>query len=335
MSELPAEFALPQYAPAPKIKLKPTIPASLSPSGSSQQLTVTPAQHLSLRVSGGQQSPDANAAIPPTLPAVYHPIVPSASSASSSALPVMPNRGANAAATNNQFSATAAGYPHYFPATSHQPASTVAGPASATPSAAASASPAVQPAMSDSSGPSSASSRRQLRSIWLTVQPNGRKLQLHQREGVTVWVLRLADGEKSIQIADISFFDPEAVGSDAGEVGPGAENGIEEEEEEEAESAHDKKGKGRGVGRPSKRKSETNGINLQKAIIKVVATNAIKVPVKESQISSPDEMHVRLNGIQLDAVGGRCCWQADISPGLSLLEVGEKGGDFWKVHLIA
>ncbi|KAI0640070.1 Bromodomain-containing protein [Trametes polyzona] len=358
LADLPEPFSIPAYANAgehpTKIKLKmPTAPtqpiAAPAPSLPSSNTITVPRAHppppanaqpsskspaTTATTSAPPRPPTAVKSQPaiPALPPTPAPApAPAPSQASSSqavrstpiaptpavpkiALPSKPaHTGTLQPASFAQTTTASAYYPN---AVYQQPlAPTLAPKPPATPAAAplpkvASAptpTPAPAIAVSQPSPPAANHYTHPLRHAVITTVPLHRRLVLHHEEGVRMWTMRLSGKESSLVLSDITFLArPEE----------GEESSGDEEHDDGDAPASPSKGKKRG--RPSRKRGKASE-----------AAKKAKGKAAEPGLAS---VQVKLNGVVLK---GRETgeWEIPLPTGISVLELGEKGGMVWKVYL--
>lgn len=161
---------------------------------------------------------------------------------------------------------------------------------------------------------------RPLRYVAVRTQPLGRRLDLHYRDGVKTWAVRLSSAERSVRISEVKFLDDADEHSDDEEKErPEIERREEEEEEEEEEPQQDKPKRGRG--RPKKKRSKATESPKGKG----------KAPAK-NEVSSEGEVQVKLNNVLISPTEGSV-WEFELPVGLNVVEVGAKGGKTWRTYL--
>lgn len=348
MSDLPAPFALPEYAkparpPGNKIKLKMAGGSQTSPSGSSPNGQQSIAQSstsssFTLRVPGGTESAKptvaSNVNIPTSSPHTGAAALP-ARQAQPAPAPVYTNQLPTAPMTSQTYSiqpiqATPRQPPPYqytpqhYPNASYQPASNGIPPAGpSTVQVTTSAIPHIE-AQSFTKSPSP-SNHRPLKGVSLITKPRGRPIKLDYRDGVRSWAMKLGQGENALSVADVRFLgDVDEQGTDDEAHGP-------EEEEEEAEDAAPSNGKGkvkRGRGRPPK------ATTRPAAPPKAKVTRSSKPIVPKATTPLQDSVKVWLNGSLVQGNEDHAgTWDVDLRVGSNILEAGEEGGMTWKVYL--
>ncbi|KAH7925172.1 Bromodomain-containing protein [Leucogyrophana mollusca] len=188
--------------------------------------------------------------------------------------------------------------------------------------------PAQHTAPSASRSPApSYSDRRQLKGIFLTTKPRGRPILLDHRDGVKTWAMRLGYGENGVSVAEVKFHgDDEEDGSDQEDE---AQGHLQEEEEEEEEPVPKKRGRGRPPKNPAaKAKAAAAAAAAKKA------ERLPKVRVHKAHTPLRENIHVIVNGTAVsEKVGEQGVWDVDLQVGSNVLEIGEKGGMFWKVYM--
>ncbi|KAI0778968.1 Bromodomain-containing protein [Trametes elegans] len=358
LADLPEPYSIPAYATAgdhpTKIKLKmpaaptqpiaaptPTLPSSnkinvhghhatssrvVQPAPKPQPASAT-ASSVPTRPSTAVKSPPVTPALPPT-PAPA-PVAPKQSPATlapaiaptPSAPPKVPHtpklkQTGALPAVMPQTSTPASYYPN---AVYHQPIAPAApkAPAPSTSSGApynavtpATPVPAPHPipvaATSRPSPPTPNQHLHPLNYAVVTAMPLGRRLVLHHDEGVRTWAMRLSGAETSVILSNITFLHQ---GDDGDE-----SSGDEEHDQEEGSSPS----RGKRRGRPPKKRART--------------TESAKKGKAKAAEPSPGGVQVKLNGGVLQGKEGGI-WEVLLPFGVSVLELGEKGGMVWKVYL--
>lgn len=138
---------------------------------------------------------------------------------------------------------------------------------------------------------------------------------MDHRAGVKIWAARLGAGEGRVRVGDIRFADEDE--SDGEDVPERHEEEEEGEEEEEPQLQVPVK---RGRGRPRKKRGKANESPKGKG--KAV----VKAPQPEG------ELQVRLNGVEISPAE-EGAWEFELPVGLSVVEVGAKGGVIWRAYL--
>lgn len=136
--------------------------------------------------------------------------------------------------------------------------------------------------------------------------------------------MRLDEGETGAVVSDVVFLRGGSGGHKDKEEGGGDETSGDEEsrhdeDDEEEEDALPQKR--RGPGRPRRK--------ARMAAAKVTVAKKNKGKASEVQ---PGGLEVKLNETAVQGNDGGT-WEVQVPPGLSVLEVGEKGGMMWKVYL--
>ena len=337
MSDLPAPFALPQYAKPTRSKVKLKMSGTSQGSASVSSPLEQPAgaqPSFTLRVPGGTEG--AKSTVPNTKVAQRSPLTnatapqtPAASTTYANQLPVAPMTAQTYSiqpiqATPRQplpFQYP----PHHYPNASYQPP--VNQPVPSTSHVTTSALPHIE-AQSFTKSPSP-SNLHPLKGISLTTKPRGRPFKLDYRDGVRSWTVRLGQGEAAVSVADVQFLgDEEEEGSD-GEI----INDVAEEDEEDAEedlAPRNGKGKAKkGRGRPKASARATAAV----AKMKVTRSTKAVAPPKAATLLQ-DSVKILLNGSVVE--GKEDCdgqWDVELRFGPNVLEVGEDGGMVWKVYL--
>ncbi|THG94578.1 hypothetical protein EW026_g6921 [Hermanssonia centrifuga] len=174
--------------------------------------------------------------------------------------------------------------------------------------------------------------RRQLRYVSVITKPFGRRLDLAHRDGVKTWAVRLGAGETSIHVGDVKFLahDEDDESGDEEERRDKQKDQEaerhEEEEEEEDPPQQEKPKRGRGRPRKKPRSGKVASESPKASKGKTVAKAAIAL--------HEEEVQVKLNGTLIDPLEDQEGeWEVDLAIGLNVLEVGEKDGIIWRVHL--
>lgn len=160
-------------------------------------------------------------------------------------------------------------------------------------------------------------------------KPLGRMLSLDYGAGVKTWAVRLGKDEIGIRVSDVRFSGAEGDGEDSDDENKGKEKETEterpedgDEEEEEEESPQEKPKRGRG--RPRKKlrtKATESPKGKEKAVI-------------GSPLPSDGVLQLRLNGAVLkSAEVEKSAWDVDLQVGSNVLEIGETGGQSWRLYL--
>ena len=163
----------------------------------------------------------------------------------------------------------------------------------------------------------------------LTTLPLYRRLVLDRADGVRTWALRLTGPEAFLVVSDVAFVSDGAAGDGDGE-SSGDEAAAKKQEEEEEEEEEEEKPV---VSSPSKRRSgrsHKRGAKGSKG--KAVATVRTRSKGKVAADVPRGEVQVKLNGALMTSQDGGT-WEVPVGVGLSVLEVGERGGMVWRVHL--
>lgn len=315
MSDLPAPHALPQYAkPSPtklKLKVPPMNHAALHNGNTSPpQAAASTSKSVMLRVPAPsappapvQQQASASPALPP--PAALPIPAQIASVPSASPKPPTPPQPRVQAQpitlTPTIIPTTATPVKQLAAAAASQPVRT------ATASPAIAALPHLQPqATPQPSKSPNPENKHSFKFIQLKVEPSNRVIGLDHQDGVTTWVMRLAPGEKSVKTSRIVFLEEE--GDDASDA---------EQEDEEGEDAEPVMKIARKRGRPPK--------------VKKPAPKPVKSK-KRKPAASIDDVRVKLNG-QAKPTPDSKIWTLDLASGWNIIEVTEKGGAAWHIHM--
>ncbi|KAI8990698.1 Bromodomain-containing protein [Trametes punicea] len=363
MADLPEPYTIPAYANAgehpTKIKLKmPTAPtqsiAAPTPTlPSSNTITVPASRTASSTAAQGPSKPHTSPAataqpsrpptiikspvVTPALPSTPAPIPSALTSTSTlqaprpppiaptpptpSSLPQAPRFAHTGTLQPATFSQTPTPSTYYPNAVYQQPLAPKVAPSTspAVPNTAVAPAPAPAPvpvptaALVRPSPPSANQDAYQLKCAIITTVPLGRRLVLHHEEGVRTWAMRLSGVEASIVLSDITLL---------GRTEEGEESSGDEEQDQratdkpESDDGDASPAKGKKRGRPPRRRGRTT--ETKKA--------------KEKAAEGRGGMQVKLNGVLLKGKED-AMWEAQLPYGLSVLELGEKGGMVWKVFL--
>ncbi|KAI6047902.1 RSC complex protein [Pisolithus marmoratus] len=209
--------------------------------------------------------------------------------------------------------ATPTQYTHYPNAAYRQ---SVATPQSSTVTSTPSTQQHTAHSVSRSPAPS-LSGHQPLARILIVTKPRGRPFWLDHRDGVKSWALRLGHGEQSLSVVDVKFLRDEDGDSSEEETRDDTEGA------EEVEEAVPKK---RGRGRPAR-----GG----KAKVATSGKKEVHAPKKAQAATTPprENIQVVLNGTPASAKSDQGAWEIELQVGTNVLEVGEKGGHIWKVHM--
>ncbi|KXN88870.1 Protein polybromo-1 [Leucoagaricus sp. SymC.cos] len=192
-------------------------------------------------------------------------------------------------------------YSHYY-----QPAATPAQAPSATPTVPPTSK--ITPALLNSRAPTPIHPNHQIKFVKVRIQPQGRLFWLDHREGVKTWVVRLGPGETGVQVDDLVFMGDE----DGDETSDEEEEDLKQEEEDDMDvdgsASSPKNGKAR-KGKPAIRRSQRTAAKVEEVLLKLNGT-----AVKEKEDTTRQ-------------------WDVSLPVGSNILEVGEKGGLMWKVHI--
>lgn len=212
--------------------------------------------------------------------------------------------------------ATPTQYTHYPNAAYRQSTQTTATPQSSTVTSTSSTKQHTAHSVSRSPAPS-LSGHRPLATVLIVTKPRGRPLWLDYRDGVKSWALRLGQGEQSLSIVDVKFLREEDGDSSEEEARDDAEGA------EEAEEPTPKK---RGRGRPARGGKAKGSASGKKEV---------HVPKKSQAATTPprENIQVVLNGTPASAKANQGIWEIELQTGTNILEVGEKGGHTWRVHM--
>ncbi|GBE77565.1 Bromodomain-containing protein [Sparassis latifolia] len=355
MSDLPAPFLIPAYAPGaevhPKIRLK--MPAASSSTSVPTAQTATAPTPIAASSSTGvlrlhpHHAPPtkglAEAAGSPTIPpkvstplasAASPPNQPMSSAPAHAPLHVKPKvpapslgAGTLQPATFSQPSPYPSAYSTHYPnATYHQPSAPSLSAVASTSSVPSTT--AVTPALAATSqpvAPSIPQNNRQLKCVCLTTKPLGRRFDLDYAEGVKTWAVRLGFRETAVYVSGVRLLPR---GEEEEESSDDERKDVEMEEEEEEEEEPKVK---RGRGRPRKKAPKTD-TTPPKVADTAKSKAKGKAPAKPAR--PHEECEVRLGGLPVSEIAEQKDeWDVDLTVGSNVLEVGVKGGMVWKVYL--
>ncbi|KAI6136369.1 RSC complex protein [Pisolithus sp. B1] len=207
-------------------------------------------------------------------------------------------------------------YTHYPNAAYRQSTQSIATPQSSTATSSPSTQQHTAHSVSRSPAPS-LSGRRPLANVLIVTKPRGRPFWLDYRDGVKTWALRLGQGEQSLSVIDVKFLHDEGGNSSEEETRDDAEDAA------EAEEVAPKK---RGRGRPARGGNTKAAASGKKEVHAPKKTQAAITPPREN-------IQVVLNGTPTSAKSDQGIWEVELQTGTNVLELGEKGGHTWKVHM--
>ncbi|KAI0652506.1 Bromodomain-containing protein [Trametes meyenii] len=141
----------------------------------------------------------------------------------------------------------------------------------------------------------------------VTTMPVGRRLVLHHGGGVRTWAMRLNADETSVLLSDITF-----LGREDGEESSDEDHDGDKPDGEEGASPT----KGKKRSRPPRKRGKT----------------AESKKAKSKATESAGGVQVKVNGIALKG-GESGVYEVQPPSGVSMLELGEKGGMIWKVYM--
>ncbi|KAF9502340.1 Bromodomain-containing protein [Pleurotus eryngii] len=316
MSDLPAAHALPQYAKPSATKLKLKVPpmnhAALHNGNTSPpQAAASTSKSVLLRVPAPSAPPApvqqqaAPSPAPPPPAALPIPAQITSVPPASPKPPTPPQPRVQA----QPITLT----PTIIPTTAEPAKQLAAAAAASQPVRTATASPATAalPHLQPQATPQPSKSpnpenKHSFKFIQLKIEPSNRMIGLDHQDGVTTWVTRLAPGEKSVKTSRIVFLEEE---------GDDASDG--EQEDEEGEDAEPVMKIARKRGRPPK--------------VKKPAPKPVKSK-KRKPAASIDDVRVKLNG-QAKPTPDSKVWTLDLASGWNIIEVTEKGGAAWHIHM--
>ncbi|KZT30772.1 Bromodomain-containing protein [Neolentinus lepideus HHB14362 ss-1] len=325
MSDLPAPYALPEYAPALKpVPAQPSARIKLKMSGASQAApapgpsTDKASSPLTLRVPNtpaGHSSPPAkiqntdtakvkSLALAPLSPATSTPPAIAPKAPATTVAQTQPVQ--HQAASSKAPAAAAPSYSSaHYPNAMYPQAAAGTTPAIAPASSIAPADPPSQQTQQKTASKSPAPSpKSQLKHVSLSTSPTTRRIDLDVEDGVKSWAMRLTTGERVVTIRDVSFVEEEEKPEETAE------------EQEQEEPAKDVKGKAKARGAARKKDASLEDPNSQ---------------VNGKAVKGLEALQVRLNGIVVKSMQSSE-WQVDLPVGSSMLELGEQAGVPWKVY---
>jgi len=169
-----------------------------------------------------------------------------------------------------------------------------------------------------------------LRSVALTITPSDRRLALDARDGVRSWSLRLAPSERGLRVTDVRLFRSED-SDDEDEGSEEEEEEAEEEEEDEGDCEDSEDASGGGEGEEEEGGSKDSARARKKREVERVG-----------RVKRPPPMRVRLDKTEVEC-RGRGRWEVTLGPGsgarvleLSDTRAGDHGKDpkgVWRVYL--
>ena len=186
----------------------------------------------------------------------------------------------------------------------------------------------------------------------VTTQPFGRQIDLDHRDGVKTWSVRLGPGEVSVRVGDVRFLashhgddgessddedhkdkdkeKDEKDKTDDAEKPATADTEQQsqqrEEEEEEADEPPPQPVK-RGRGRP--RKKPRGG----KPVVEASPRDNEKAKAAHGPVVE-EEVQLKCNGsVITPSEDAKETWEVTLTLGLNIVEIGEKGGNVWRMYL--
>jgi hypothetical protein len=166
-----------------------------------------------------------------------------------------------------------------------------------------------------------------LRSVTLTVTPTHRRLALDARDGVRNWSLRLAPSERGLRVSDVRLFRSEDSDDDDEGSEEEEEQGEQAEEEEEEEEGDEEDANSGGEGGDEEGGSQDSARARKKEVERV------------GRVKRPPPMRVRLDKTEVEC-RGRGRWEVMLGQGSGarVLELSDtRGGDggkgVWRVYL--
>ncbi|GLB35855.1 putative bromo domain containing protein [Lyophyllum shimeji] len=320
VSDLPPPFSLPEYAAKPKIKIKPQAAQQSSPPSTVPAAQLATSSSQTLRIPAAKQAKASPTPIPrpASLPAATATPPP----APTPALPATQSTQPPPMGAPQPISYMNTTFSHYPKASYIPQAPAPAATAASTSTSNLATVPAVQVQSASASPVPLLHPSHQLKSVLLTIEPNGRVLNLDHQDGVKCWAMRLVPGETEVRVSQVTFIGDEEEESSGEEEEEEVELKQEEEEEDMETDAPlrsgRKRGKAKGKGRP-------------KAIAKTAAKAKAVAPKKKQKMGP---IQVKLNGsIVQEHEGEIGRWTVNPAVGSSVLEVGESGGPIWKVYI--
>ena len=170
-------------------------------------------------------------------------------------------------------------------------------------------------------------STRQLKRVWLEMRPLDRRLELDYRDGVKTWAVQLGSRESVVRVSRAVFrftdnVDEEESSDEEEDKDASVQQWMEEEEDEDLEEHQVER---RGRGRPSKKDKEREARLAEKA-------ERAKGKARAKELLDVD-VQVKLNGAPVGKSDDGDVWECQIPIGTSILEVGEKGGQPWRIYM--
>ena len=167
--------------------------------------------------------------------------------------------------------------------------------------------------------PTPAETGRPLRHVCVLTKPAGRRLDMDYRDGVKIWSARLGFAETSLRVSGVKYLDDDDSDAEDGAHGE-VERHEEEEEAEEEEEPQPQVPQKRPRGRPRKKRGKANESPKGKG----------KAPAKPPPTEG--ELQVKLNSVVISRAEDGV-WEFELPVGLSVVEVGAKGGMTWRIYL--
>lgn len=342
MFDLPPPHNLPEYSSSNlvsnKIRIKPPLGSSTATQTNSTLKQETSSSTLLLRVPAASVAAGKTAQpitaptqtkskpIPSTIPTSSTKISASTNSATPLVAPQLQKPSPLAPALQPAKSATPQPPAPGQQATSRHYQSTSLAVASSS-TAAAPANKTVS-AASKSPVPVFTHPNHQIKFVKMRVQPQGRSFWLDRREGVRTWAMRLVPGETGLNVDDLVFS-----GDDEGEESSEGddEEELKQEEDEDDSTSSPKNGKTRNA-KVAVRRSQRAAAMPTRTTRSTIAKN--KIQAKKKEIEKVEEALLKLNGVVVkEKEDAARQWDIGIPVGSNILEVGEKGGLMWKVHI--
>ncbi|KAI0783097.1 hypothetical protein C8Q75DRAFT_726585 [Abortiporus biennis] len=186
---------------------------------------------------------------------------------------------------------------------------------------------------------------RSLSHVTVQLLPSFRKLELDHKEGVKVWAIRLGNQEKRICVKNVKWLVEEAVIETAAV----ADESSDEETEHRKDGGddvemQDKEGDEtqqtpvkRGRGRPRKNPLNPQPSQSPKSDKKSKGKGKQRAASSVAEETPTTEVHIKLNGLVVKpstmVIHGKEEWEADLNVGMNVLEIGEKNGTVWRIHM--
>jgi chromatin structure-remodeling complex subunit RSC4 len=163
-----------------------------------------------------------------------------------------------------------------------------------------------------------------LRSVALTITPTHRRLSLDARDGVRSWSLRLGPSERGLRVSDVRLFRSEDSDDE--------DEGSEEEEEEEEEAEEEEEEEGDGEDGEDASDGDEGGEEEEGGSKDSARARKNGEVERVGRVKRPPPMRVRLDKTEVEC-RGRGRWEVTLGPGSGarVLELSDtRGGDHGK-----